>query len=305
MVVRHCSGNLADAIGLLASPARCLAQRGLFSLSLDKCAASRRFLPLRASSSASSPTQNQPSRTSANSPQTSSKSRRSANRAFLEETVDKDGYLCSPRAARELAFSVLYAGLVSGQKPMRIFRDRLKQRSGHFAKDLLARYKHAPDDEDSVIAEDDVSAKKLEHDQQESSLLEAAVLSAPPTQVYSQSILMLAQEIIQVTVDSWSEYEIILRDLLPKSWKEPGGSAAAQQCILHMSMAEMAKCGTSPKIAINEAVELGKRFSDHRAARIINGCLGHFTRSEYYKECQVARNELITSELNLKGDSRS
>lgn len=254
-------------------------------MSLNKCAASTPLLlPLRASASAQK-------QLSAISPPPSRNPRRPPCNPTLEESVDNQGYLCSPRAARELAFSILYAGLVSGQKPMWIFRERLKQRSGYFAKELLSRYKHAPDDGDSIFIEDAMSAKKLELDQHEESMLEAAVLSAPPSKVYNESILMLAQEIIQATVDSWSEHEIMLTDLLPESWKEPGGSAAAQQCILHMSMAEMAKCRTVPRIAINEAVEMAKRFSDQRAARVINGCLGNFTRSEYYKEILAAKKE--------------
>jgi hypothetical protein len=45
------------------------------------------------------------------------------------EKLDKCGRLRTPRAARELALSVLYAAFVSGVHPLRVFDDRTKQRA--------------------------------------------------------------------------------------------------------------------------------------------------------------------------------
>jgi hypothetical protein len=42
--------------------------------------------------------------------------------------LDKFGRLRKPRAARELALSVLYAAFVSGVHPLKVFDDRVKQR---------------------------------------------------------------------------------------------------------------------------------------------------------------------------------
>ena len=43
-----------------------------------------------------------------------------------------------------------------------------------------------------------------------------------------------------------------LQEILVYYMQEPGGSAAVQQCILHMAMSEMTKLRTPPNIAINE-----------------------------------------------------
>lgn len=276
------------AKGFLATPVKCFPHRRPFFGSSDRKAPSRliQTLALLASSSSAEKLGIAAGAVPTALTKASEASRPAKNGllAWGGETLDKKGLLCSPRAARELAFSMLYAGLVSGQKPMWVFRQRLKQTAGDFHKDLLESYKYVPDDGDSTFIEDAESAKKLEQYQNGESMLEAAVLSAPLTLVYNKFALKLAQEIIQVTVDSWTEQELILTDLLPETWKDPGGEAAVQQCLLHMAMAEMTKRGTSPKIAINEAVELGKRFYDKHAARVINGCLGKFTRSTYFKE---------------------
>ncbi|KAI5063969.1 hypothetical protein GOP47_0020639 [Adiantum capillus-veneris] len=285
MVVGQCqhqrtSESVAEG-GRLALSSGCPSRENGFSSSrLYMCAATRPFSSLRASSASPCPKQLADPSDSLNTAKLSSR------RTFSEPAVDEDGYLCSPRAARELAFSILYAALRLGERPMRVFKDRLKQQSGYLAKDLIARYKHAPDVGGSIVVEDALSARKLEDEQLGESLLEAAVLSAPPSKVYKRSILMMAQEIIKVTADTWTEHDLILSDLLPELWQERGGHAAIQQCILHMSMAEMTRCRTPPKVVISEAMELGERFMDVRSARVIHGCLGSFTESAYYKDRQ-------------------
>lgn len=207
-----------------------------------------------------------------------------------KQTLDKNGRLRSPRAARELALCVLYAGLASDRNPLSVFKQRLKQTSGNFNADLLTSYNHLTADGDSIFVEDAESVTILEQKQDEESLLEAAVLTAPPSLVYNKFVLNMAERIIQSTADSWSQQEIILKDLLPERWKATGG-IMVQLCILHMAMAEMVKMGTSPRIVIDEAVELTKRFSDGAAARIVNGCLGKFVLSPYFQERQVAEDD--------------
>ncbi|KAH7282976.1 hypothetical protein KP509_35G054800 [Ceratopteris richardii] len=175
---------------------------------------------------------------------------------------------------------------------MQVFRERLsKQQTGYIDKGMLANYRHNPDNEGSFILEDVSTMKKLEAEQLKESQLEAAVLSAPPMKVYSRPILTMAQEIVKVTEGSWSELHIVMSSLAPKAWKD-GYSAATQQCILLMAMAEMTSCDTPPKVVISEAVELGKRFLDTRTAKIINECLGRFVRSEYFKQSQMKEDSV-------------
>jgi N utilization substance protein B len=49
--------------------------------------------------------------------------------------------------------------------------------------------------------------------------------------------------------------------------------AAVDRNILRMAIYEMRSGGTPPAIAINEAIELGRRFSGEQSARFLNGVL--------------------------------
>lgn len=44
--------------------------------------------------------------------------------------VDKSGRFCSPRAARELALSIIYASCLEGLDPVRLFEKRMNARRG-------------------------------------------------------------------------------------------------------------------------------------------------------------------------------
>ncbi|KAF6134246.1 hypothetical protein GIB67_010045 [Kingdonia uniflora] len=59
--------------------------------------------------------------------------------------VDKSGRFCSPRAARELALSIVYASCLEGSDPIRLFDKRVNVKRGagyEFNKSLLTEYNH-------------------------------------------------------------------------------------------------------------------------------------------------------------------
>ena len=63
--------------------------------------------------------------------------------------------------------------------------------------------------------------------------------------------------------------------------REIGRSARVDLCILRVALYEMRyETDTPESVAINEAVELAKRFSEPGSARFINGVLGAVSRAE-------------------------
>jgi hypothetical protein len=135
------------------------------------------------------------------------------------EKLDKCGRLRTPRAARELALSVLYAAFVSGVHPLRVFDDRTKQRAVGFDKSLLQGYEHSPDVEENVIVENEAMASALEEAQESEASLEAIVLIAPPPLVYNNFVIRLARSLVKETANRWLPQEAILMEILPAKWK--------------------------------------------------------------------------------------
>ena len=67
--------------------------------------------------------------------------------------------------------------------------------------------------------------------------------------------------------------------------------ARVDLCILRVALYEMRYCTDTPEsVAINEAVELAKRFSEPASARFINGVLGAISRSEQPAQENGAEN---------------
>lgn len=53
---------------------------------------------------------------------------------------------------------------------------------------------------------------------------------------------------------------------------------ALNKAILYLSLHELSKEDALPKVVVNEAVELAKRFGDESDSRFINGVLGNYLR---------------------------
>jgi len=218
------------------------------------------------------------------------------------EKLDKCGRLRTPRAARELALSVLYAAFVSGVHPLRVFDDRTKQRAVGFDKSLLQGYEHSPDVEENVIVENEAMASALEEAQESEASLEAIVLIAPPPLVYNNFVIRLARSLVKETANRWLPQEAILMEILPAKWKIAPKGAVLQICILQMALAELESTGTPPNVVVNEAVELAKRFCDLAAPRIINGCLGSYTRRRQF-QAKSRAEKIQKEELELPLDT--
>jgi hypothetical protein len=93
----------------------------------------------------------------------------------------------------------------------------------------------------------------------------------------------LARSLVKETANRWLPQEAILMEILPAKWKIAPKGAVLQICILQMALAELESTGTPPNVVVNEAVELAKRFCDLAAPRIINGCLGSYTRRRQFQ----------------------
>lgn len=194
--------------------------------------------------------------------------------------LDKFGRLRTPRAARELALSVLYAAFVSGVHPLKVFDERLKQRvAAHsFDKTQLEGYEHGADVGENVVVDDEATATALEQALEAEASLEAYVLTAPPPLVYNSFALRLARGMVKETADRWLQQEAILMEIIPAKWKAQPKGALLQICMLQMALAEIETTDVPPGVVVNETVELSKRFCDLGAPRIINGCLGSYIR---------------------------
>ncbi|KAG5073665.1 hypothetical protein JHK84_054896 [Glycine max] len=169
--------------------------------------------------------------------------------------IDKTGRFCSPRAARELALSIIYAACLEGMDPVRLFEKRMNARreAGYkFNEEKLLEYNHMSFGGPPVTVGSDEEANELLRHIEEESAIEAEVLTAPP------KLNEPAAKILELS-------------------------------ILHLAMSEMEVLETRHQIVINEAVDLAKRFCDGAAPRIINGCLRTFFRE---LELEASNNQV-------------
>lgn len=195
--------------------------------------------------------------------------------------VDKSGRFCSPRAARELALTILYASCLEGSDPVRLFEKRLNVRREpgyEFDKTLLNEYNHMSFSASPITTETVEEANELVHEDDKESAIEAEILSAPPKLVYSKLILRFTRKLLVAVVDSWNNHAVVIDKVSPQNWKSVPAARILEFCILHLAMSEIAIVGTRHQIVINEAVDLAKRFCDGGAARVVNGCLRTFVK---------------------------
>lgn len=193
--------------------------------------------------------------------------------------IDKSGRFCSPRAARELALTILYAACLDGSDPVRLFEKRLNTRreSGYeFDKASLLEYNHMSFGGPPVTAQTTEKAEELLKNDQKESENEAEVLSAPPKLVYSKLILCFTRKLLMAVVEKWDSNVLAIEEVAPLNWKNEPAGRILELSILHLAMSEISFLGTRHQIVINEAVDLAKRFCDGAAPRIINGCLRTF-----------------------------
>lgn len=195
--------------------------------------------------------------------------------------VDKSGRFCSPRAARELALSILYASCLQGSDPVRLFDHRvnaIREAGYEFDKAALMEYNHMSFGGPPVSAHTVEEADKLMQCDMKVSEMEAEVLSAPPKLVYSKLILRFTRKLLVAVVESWDSHVLVIDKVVPQNWRNEPAGRILELSILHLAMADISVLGTRHQIVINEAVDLAKRFCDGAAPRIINGCLRTFVK---------------------------
>ncbi|TKY58955.1 N utilization substance protein B-like [Spatholobus suberectus] len=195
--------------------------------------------------------------------------------------IDKTGRFCSPRAARELALSIIYAACLEGLDPVRLFEKRMNARreAGYeFNKEKLLEYNHMSFGGPPVTVESDEEANELLRHIEEESAIEAEVLTAPPKLVYNKLMLRFTKKLLVAVRDTWDSHVLVINKIVPPNWKNEPAGKILELSILHLAMSEMAVLETRHQIVINEAVDLAKRFCDGAAPRIINGCLRTFVR---------------------------
>ncbi|CAJ2650366.1 unnamed protein product [Trifolium pratense] len=194
--------------------------------------------------------------------------------------VDKAGRFCSPRAARELALSIIYASCLEGLDPIRLFEKRMNERreAGYeFDNNKLLEYNHMSFGGPPVVVQTNEEANELLKNIQLESAIEE-VLAAPPKLVYSRLILRFTRKLLVAVRDRWDSHVPAINKVIPPSWQNEPGGKILELSILHLAMSEITMLDTRHQIVINEAVDLAKRFCDGAAPRIINGCLRSFYR---------------------------
>lgn len=74
------------------------------------------------------------------------------------------------------------------------------------------------------------------------------------------------------------EFQQIIQSLSPQ--RALGRIPILARAILYLSLYELSLPDAMPKVIINEAVELAKRFGDETDSKFINGVLGNFVRNQ-------------------------
>ncbi|KAL9661353.1 hypothetical protein QQ045_026177 [Rhodiola kirilowii] len=220
--------------------------------------------------------------------------------------VDKAGRFCSPRAARELALSIVYASCLEGADPVRLFDKRVNARREpgyEFDKSSILRYNHMSFGGPPVTADTVEEADEFLRIDEMESALETEVLSAPPKLVYSKLILRFTRKLLVAIVEKWDPHVLVIDKVAPANWKNEPAGRILELCILRLAMSEIEVLGTSHRIVINEAVDLAKRFCDGAAPRIINGCLRTYVKdhggtSVHDKNESFRAEHLTSSSLN-------
>ena len=80
------------------------------------------------------------------------------------------------------------------------------------------------------------------------------------------------------TAQHLDTYNQVISDLSPERALER--IPALNKAILYLSLHELSQDGALPRVIVNEAVELAKRFGDEADSRFINGVLGNYLRMQ-------------------------
>ena len=96
----------------------------------------------------------------------------------------------------------------------------------------------------------------------------------PAMQQWTGEVGEFAQQLLDVTLAHQAELDGVIRRIAPE-WPVQQ-LAVIDRSILRLALTEMMYLDTPQKVAINEAVELAKRFGSDSSPRFVNGALGAF-----------------------------
>lgn len=91
---------------------------------------------------------------------------------------------------------------------------------------------------------------------------------------WTPDIVDFAGRLLDQTITHRERLDTIIRAIAPE-WPVQQ-MAVVDRSILRLSLAEMLYMDTPHKVAINEAIELAKRYGSDSSPRFINGALGAF-----------------------------
>jgi transcription antitermination protein NusB len=98
--------------------------------------------------------------------------------------------------------------------------------------------------------------------------------ATPITQLVATDVTEFARRLLDATLGNQQRLDAIIKSIAPEWPVEQ--MAIVDRSILRLALAEVLYLDTPQKVAINEAVELAKRFGSDSSPRFINGALGAF-----------------------------
>lgn len=93
-------------------------------------------------------------------------------------------------------------------------------------------------------------------------------------QQYTDDITEFARRLLDAAITHTVELDGIIRRIAPE-WPVQQ-MAVVDRSVLRLALAEILYLDTPQKVAINEAVELAKRFGSDSSPRFVNGALGAY-----------------------------
>ena len=94
--------------------------------------------------------------------------------------------------------------------------------------------------------------------------------------LYEGSVDAFAQELAQAVAARASDLDLRI-DATAEGWSADR-LGVVERSILRIGIHELESGSVPPEVAVNEAVELAKRYASEDAARLVNGILGRIAR---------------------------
>jgi len=87
----------------------------------------------------------------------------------------------------------------------------------------------------------------------------------------SGPVAVQADQLAKGTLDRLSELDVMIQEASP-NWKV-SRMAMTDRCVLRMALNELLEGQTPPKVILNEAIELAKRYGTEHSGSFVNGVL--------------------------------